>query len=188
MPVTYTFDDHYIRVVFIDGEPWFISEDLPPCLGMSREAYLATVNAFSAGLDARYKLILDLANRNGEKMLTTVYSLETTLRLAALAEHDNPGLFRQWLEDMFEKAGGVLPNPGKACPHLDAMVERLDHGLMCLNGMIDFAGSIPVTGNELHGVNAQHLTCMLTSLRDTFKAAENLVTFVCKRANGGNAI
>lgn len=89
---TFTYRDCKIRVVRVDGAPWFVARDLAKALDYR------SASQFVRGVKAKYKQLLPVATAGGEQMMTAVN--EAGLYLAALrAKTDRAEPFQEWVVD-----------------------------------------------------------------------------------------
>lgn len=108
MPALYHFEDHSIRVVFIEGKPWLVGEDIGTCLGLKSDDFIALTRSLEDGIDPKDTVVLELRSAEDKPTLARLYSLEMALRFALVAERPVAYRFHKWLEDVLRKASNPL--------------------------------------------------------------------------------
>lgn len=97
---TFTFDDHVIRVVHIDGAPWFVALDVCAALKLSNP----TVSLKALDPDEQAKF--NLGGRSGEVLVISEGGMTTLIMRCrnATTKGSKPHRFRRWV------TGEVLPS------------------------------------------------------------------------------
>ena len=121
--IPFAFDDHLVRAVWRDGEPWFVGKDVCACLGLERpENALGSLNE-----DERYTLTKGIPDGRVGPDVRVLISEPGAYRLVFRSRKPEAERFKRWL------AHEVLPQirktgrygaPGDDGP-VDSLVQRL---------------------------------------------------------------
>lgn len=128
--VPFNYDDHQVRVVTIEGEPWFVLADLCKVLGLARGAAQVTER-----LDDGVRQTYPITDSMGRTQQATIVSEPGMYEVVIRSDKPEAVAFRRWL------TGTVLPEIRRtgsynAQPAVSSPEEQMALGLMAAQKML----------------------------------------------------
>lgn len=128
--VPFNYDDHQVRVVTIEGEPWFVLADLCKVLGLARGAAQVTER-----LDDGVRQTYPITDSMGRTQQATIVSEPGMYEVVIRSDKPEAVVFRRWL------TGTVLPEIRRtgsynARPVVSSPEEQMALGLMAAQKML----------------------------------------------------
>ena len=178
----FAFDSHAVRVVQIDGQPWFVAKDVCECLGISK--YRDSIAKLDA--DERGSKKMDTLGGLQDMVLVNESGLFTLiLRSSGAVTPGHPAhTFRKWVTS--EVLPAIRRTGSYAAPlaaHPDALSAKVDQCLVLVNGLAAQTGQLMAVVSAL----AAQTTDVLTLAGQMFSAMPKMLEAAKPAVRGGSS-